>query len=50
MLDNPISEEIFPNIQCKPPLVQFEAVSSHLVSSLVTLEKRTPALLQSPFR
>ena len=28
MLDNPFSEEIFPNIQSKPPLVQLEAVSS----------------------
>ncbi|KAK4825284.1 LOW QUALITY PROTEIN: hypothetical protein QYF61_026129 [Mycteria americana] len=29
MLDNPFSEDIFPNIQSKPPLVQLEAVSSH---------------------
>ena len=28
MLDNPFSEEIFPNIQSKPPLAQLEAVSS----------------------
>uniref|UniRef100_A0A8C3JPI2 Uncharacterized protein n=1 Tax=Calidris pygmaea TaxID=425635 RepID=A0A8C3JPI2_9CHAR len=28
MLDNPFLEEIFPNIQSKPPLVQLEAVSS----------------------
>lgn len=27
-LDNPFTEGIFPNIQCKPPVVQFEAVSS----------------------
>ncbi|KAK4827874.1 hypothetical protein QYF61_022268 [Mycteria americana] len=29
MLDNPFSEEKFPNIQSKPPLVQLEAISSH---------------------
>ncbi|KAK4816580.1 hypothetical protein QYF61_017970 [Mycteria americana] len=29
MLDKPFSEEIVPNIQSKPPLVQLEAVSSH---------------------
>ncbi len=28
MLDNPFGEEIFPNIQSKPPLAQLEAVSS----------------------
>ncbi|KAK4832279.1 hypothetical protein QYF61_021678 [Mycteria americana] len=28
MLDNTFSEEIFPNIQSKPPLVQLEAISS----------------------
>jgi len=28
MLDNPISEEIFPNIQSKPLLAQPEAISS----------------------
>ncbi|KAK4825495.1 hypothetical protein QYF61_027650 [Mycteria americana] len=28
MLDNPFSEESFPNTQCKPPLVQLEAISS----------------------
>jgi len=28
VLDNPFSEEIFPNIQSKPSLVQLEAVSS----------------------
>jgi len=26
MLDNPFSEEIFPNTQCKPPLAQLEAI------------------------
>lgn len=29
--DNPLSEEIFPNIQLKPPLVQLEATSSYPV-------------------
>ncbi|KAK4827284.1 hypothetical protein QYF61_016430 [Mycteria americana] len=28
MLDNPLGEEFFPNIQSKPPLVQLEAISS----------------------
>ncbi|KAK4806229.1 hypothetical protein QYF61_013373 [Mycteria americana] len=28
MLDNPVSEEKFPNIQSKPPLAQLEAISS----------------------
>ncbi|KAK4812905.1 LOW QUALITY PROTEIN: hypothetical protein QYF61_027299 [Mycteria americana] len=28
MLDNPFGEEIFPNIQSKPPLTQLEAISS----------------------
>jgi len=30
MLDNSCGEEIFPNIQSKPPLVQLEAISSFL--------------------
>ncbi|KAK4830730.1 hypothetical protein QYF61_013180 [Mycteria americana] len=29
MLDNPLDEEKFPNIQSKPPLAQLEAISSH---------------------
>ena len=32
MLDNPFGEEIFPNIQSKPPLAQPEAVSSHPIA------------------
>ncbi|KAK4820011.1 hypothetical protein QYF61_017390 [Mycteria americana] len=28
MLNNPFSDEILPNIQCKPPLTQLEAISS----------------------
>jgi len=29
VLDNPFGEEIFPNIQCKPPLTKLKAVSSY---------------------
>ncbi|KAK4830836.1 hypothetical protein QYF61_013765 [Mycteria americana] len=32
MLDNPFSEEFFPNIQSKPPLAQLEAISSHPIT------------------
>ncbi|KAK4826124.1 LOW QUALITY PROTEIN: hypothetical protein QYF61_005276 [Mycteria americana] len=32
MLDNPFGEEIFPNIQSKPPLVQLEAISSRPIT------------------
>ncbi|KAK4828379.1 hypothetical protein QYF61_026117, partial [Mycteria americana] len=32
MLDNPFSEEKFPNIQSKPPLAQLEAISSHPIT------------------
>ncbi|KAK4810786.1 hypothetical protein QYF61_008758 [Mycteria americana] len=32
MLDNPSSEEIFPNMQSKPPLAQLEAISSHPIT------------------
>jgi len=32
MLDNPFSEEIFPNIQPKPPLEQLETISSCLIT------------------
>ena len=46
MLDNPFSEEIFPNIQSKPPLVQLEAVSSCPITCY--LGKETPTPLQ-PF-
>ncbi|KAK4826066.1 hypothetical protein QYF61_005025 [Mycteria americana] len=35
MLDNPFSEEIFPNIQSKPPLAQLEAISSCLIACYV---------------
>ncbi|KAK4832175.1 LOW QUALITY PROTEIN: hypothetical protein QYF61_020955 [Mycteria americana] len=32
MLDNPLGEEFFPNIQAKPPLVQLEAISSYPIT------------------
>lgn len=32
MVDNPFSEEILPDTQPEPPLVQIEAISSHLVT------------------
>ena len=32
MLDNPFSEDIFPDIQSKLPLAQFKAVSSHPIT------------------
>ncbi|KAK4811096.1 hypothetical protein QYF61_016382 [Mycteria americana] len=32
MLDNPLSEVTFPNIQSKPPLAQLEAISSHPIT------------------
>ncbi|KAJ7423221.1 hypothetical protein BTVI_10719 [Pitangus sulphuratus] len=41
MLDNPFSEEIFPNIQSKPPLVQLEAISSHPVTCYLGEETDT---------
>ncbi|KAK4818843.1 hypothetical protein QYF61_020062, partial [Mycteria americana] len=46
MLDNPFSEQIFPNIQSKPPLAQLFP----LILSLVTWEKRlTRTSLQPSF-
>ena len=41
MLDNPSSEEIFPNIQSKPPLAQLEAVSSCPIASYLGEETDT---------
>jgi len=32
MLDKPLGEEIFPNIQSKPPLTQLEAIASRPVT------------------
>lgn len=36
MLDNPFSEETFPNIQSKPPPAQPEAISRHPISAILT--------------
>ena len=48
MIENPFGEEIFPNIQSKPPLVQLEAISSH---SITYLGKDTdPHLATIPFQ
>ncbi|KAM9656072.1 uncharacterized protein ACIBXB_008597 [Morphnus guianensis] len=41
MFDNPLSKEIFPNIQHKPPLPQLEAISSRPVSSHLTEDTST---------
>ena len=49
VLDNPFGEEIFPNSQSEPPLMQLEAISSlPIVSDLG--EGPTPDSLQPPFR
>jgi len=36
-LDHSFSEEIFPNIQSKPPLTQLEAISSRAVASYLVM-------------
>ncbi|KAK4812334.1 hypothetical protein QYF61_017111 [Mycteria americana] len=41
MLDNPFSEEIFPNTQSKPPLAQLEAISSHPMACYLGEEANT---------
>ncbi|KAK4810666.1 hypothetical protein QYF61_007466 [Mycteria americana] len=41
MLDNPFSEEKFPNIQSKPPLAQLEAISSRPITSYLGEETDT---------
>ena len=41
MLDNPFSEEIFPNIQSEPPLAQLEAVSSRPITCYLGKETNT---------
>jgi len=41
MLDNPFSEEFFPNIQSKPPLAQLEAVSSRPITCYLRKETNT---------
>ena len=45
MLDNPFGEEIFPNIQSKPPLAQPEAISSYPTTCY--LEKETDTHLDT---
>ncbi|KAK4817196.1 hypothetical protein QYF61_003589 [Mycteria americana] len=49
MLDNPFSEEKFPNIQSKPPLAQLEAISSHPITCDLG-EETDPTSLQPPSR
>jgi len=41
MLDHSFSEEIFPDIQSKPPLMQLEAISPRLISSYLGEETNT---------
>ncbi|KAK4814467.1 hypothetical protein QYF61_018985 [Mycteria americana] len=41
MLDNPFSEEIFPNIRSKPPLAQLEAIPSRPITCYVGEETNT---------
>ncbi|KAK4806962.1 hypothetical protein QYF61_027329 [Mycteria americana] len=41
MLDNPFSEEKFPNIQSKPPLAQLEGISSRPITCYLTEETDT---------
>ncbi|KAK4825624.1 LOW QUALITY PROTEIN: hypothetical protein QYF61_001304 [Mycteria americana] len=46
MLDNPFSEEIFPNIQSKPPLVQLQAILSYSIA--FSLGEETDTHLATP--
>ncbi|KAK4828748.1 hypothetical protein QYF61_000739 [Mycteria americana] len=48
MLDNPFSEEKFPNIQSKPPLAQLEAISSHPITCYLG-EETDPHLATTSF-
>ena len=41
MLDNSFGEEIFPNIQSKPPLLQLEPISSHPITFYLGSETDT---------
>ena len=41
MLDNPFGEEMFPNIQSKPPLAQLKAISSGPISCYLGKETNT---------
>ncbi|KAK4820013.1 hypothetical protein QYF61_017392 [Mycteria americana] len=49
MLDNPFCEEKFPNIQCKPPLVQLEAISSPPITCYLG-EETDPHLSTASFQ
>ncbi|KAK4830945.1 hypothetical protein QYF61_014404 [Mycteria americana] len=49
MLDNPFSEEKFPNIQSKPPLVQLEAITSCPISCYLG-EETDPHLSTTSFQ
>jgi len=41
MFDYPSSEEFFPNTQSKPPLMQLEAIASHLIICYLGKETHT---------
>ena len=41
MPDNSFHEEMFPNIQSEPPLVQLEAISSHTITCYLGEETNT---------
>ncbi|KAK4810824.1 hypothetical protein QYF61_008796 [Mycteria americana] len=49
MLDNPLSEEKFPNIQSKPPLAQLEAISSRPITCYLG-EETDPHLSTTSFQ
>ncbi|KAK4827479.1 hypothetical protein QYF61_018779 [Mycteria americana] len=49
MLDNPFSEEKFPNIQSKPPLAQLEAISSRSITCYLG-EETDPHLSTTSFQ
>ncbi|KAK4829045.1 hypothetical protein QYF61_001850 [Mycteria americana] len=49
MLDNPFSEEKFPNIQSKPPLAQLEAISSRPITCYLG-EETNPHLSTASFQ
>ncbi|KAK4824162.1 hypothetical protein QYF61_011289 [Mycteria americana] len=49
MLDNPLGEVIFPNIQSKPPLVQLEAISSRPITCYLG-EETDPHLSTTSFQ